>query len=175
MLSVSMSCLSVMPRSTLVEGSGGRRPRRVHLIHAPPSYPTSPRFMLVGDSMVKHILDMPYTEVFSIRGAQISTLQRFFLTTKIDYEVVVVHVGTNCFRSPMFVDDFSELVEIIKQRSVFVNVQVWISSILPRPCDSDLQVSIGGATMTVAQRLAELNNQLCALAVRTPGCKFLHT
>ena len=90
--------------------------------------------MLVGDSMVEHMFDIPCTEVFSIRGAQ--SKLRFFLTTKIDYEVVVVvHVGTNCFKFPTFINDYSELVEIIKPKSVFVNAQVWISSILPRPCD----------------------------------------
>ena len=149
--------------------------RRVQLIHAPPSYPTAPRFLLLGDSMIKYIVDMPYTEVISIRGATMSTISSFLLSSDIDYEVVVLHVGTNCFESATFMSEYRELIEVVRQRNVSTDSQVWISSVLPRPCDFGLQITVDGVTMTADERLTSLNTQLSELADSNPDCMFLRT
>ena len=93
----------------------------------------------------------------------------------LSYETVVLHVGTNSLSSSTFLTDYEDLISVIRQRSCFQDVAIIISSILPRPCDYDTRITIGGETMTVKERVVSLNQQLKRMAKGMVNCQFANS
>ena len=145
-----------------------------HIItHWPPALNTSPRFLLIGNLVSIH--NMPFTQVISFTGTEISFISHYLLSTEVRYEVVVLHVGSNCCKSQTFMSEFIELIAVVKQRSIFVDTEVWICSLLPRPFDCGEIIVIEGIEISVDDRLVSLNKKLRNVAEKIPCCTFLKT
>ena len=139
----------------------------------PPALNTSPRFLLIGNLM--SINNMPFTQVITFTGTEISHISHYLLSTEVRYEVVVLHVGSFCCESSTFMSDFIELIAVVKQRNIFVDTHVWICSLLPRPFDSDELIVVDGIEISVDDRLVLLNKKLRNLAEKIHCCTFLNT
>lgn len=102
------------------------------------------RNVIVTDSIGKYVVNVPDTEVVAFRGYTISQLlegikgdSEFF----IDFNVWILHVGTNDIGNggvpERMLHDVKQLVNYIRFLCRSVPF-IFISSILPRPCDFSL-------------------------------------
>ena len=106
--------------------------KHVRQVVSAPAAGTSPRFLAVGDSILKSLQPLPNTDLVSIPGANIRKLHRFLKSVMLRYEVIYVHVGTNCVDCSSFIEDYNRMLDMLQERSVLVNTVVIIGSILPR-------------------------------------------
>ena len=92
---------------------------------------------IIGDSIIKHIMDIDGCTVQSFRGDTISKLTRKIEHNVLPYDFIIVHVGTNVIHNRASFDDiikdYYNLIATIRVKHS--SVQIIVSAIIPRPCD----------------------------------------
>ena len=87
-----------------------------------PAAGTSPRFLVVGDSIVQvSPAFASLTSLDCIPGANIQKLRNFLENVMLHYEVIYVNIGTNCLNCSSFIADYNQMVDMLQERSVIVN------------------------------------------------------
>ena len=105
-------------------------------------YRKVPRVAVITDSILKYCVLENFAVLLPFRGADISDIiyyqERGILEDWIDYDLVIVHVGTNDianFQAKLVLTRLKKLVKLLKNSNPWLDVI--ISSILPRPVDID--------------------------------------
>jgi hypothetical protein len=97
------------------------------------------RVLVFIDSIGKYLEDIWYMELVAVRGARINSMKTMIKNKEINlslYSHIITHLGTNDIvnsTTDKSIADFRELILLIKSTDSLVNI--FISSILPRPVD----------------------------------------
>ena len=97
------------------------------------------RVLVITDSIGKYLEDIWYMEFDAVRGARINSMKTMIKNKEINlslYSHIIIHLGTNDVvnsTTDKIIADFRELILLIKSTDSLVNI--FISSILPRPVD----------------------------------------
>ena len=98
---------------------------------------------ILGDSIVKFLKITNQADVISFPGINVDRLTWKIKLNKIilsNYKIIIIHVGTNdieCRSVDEFICYYSLLLKTIKCKNA--NAIIGISSILPKPCVSDIE------------------------------------
>ncbi len=133
---------------------------------------TSPRFLILGDSLLREVSDLPYTDVICVPGTTPEALTLCVKKLTLRYEVVLLHVGINAMNDSNFINKFEVLVKKIQDLSILSCTVVGISSMLPRYKKNP---HTNAVSSEFSKELGELNGQLAQLAKRLPQCQFFKT
>ena len=96
---------------------------------------------IIGDSIIKFLKITNQADIISYPGINIERLYWKIRLNKVrlgSYKVIVVHVGTNDIKEcaiSLIVSRLQKLVDTIRSKNK--SAIIGISSILPKPCDSD--------------------------------------
>jgi lysophospholipase L1-like esterase len=97
------------------------------------------RVLVITDSIGKYLEDIWYMELVAVRGARINSMKTMIKNKEINlslYSHIIIHLGTNDIvnsTTDKIIADESSCILLIKSTDSLVNI--FISSILPRPVD----------------------------------------
>ena len=130
----------------------------------------SGRFCIIGDSIVKFVNSCESVDVFAFPGANIDTIYWKLRLGKIpftNYEIIVLHVGTNDYSSGIATDRilarYRRLISLFHHNNP--NILIGISALIPRPCDS----------IETKDKLTDLNRALHNLCKESDKTRFFKT
>ena len=103
----------------------------------------SRKYTIIGDSLIKNIKQLRFTEVQAFPGANTNTLYRKLGRSddvQLDFDIVVVAIGTNDIENRIIsperhAQEISEVIRLILRENPAC--KLGISEIVPRLCDSD--------------------------------------
>ena len=120
-----------------------------------------PRATILGDSIVKYIRYIPFTDVQSVPGATIRQLTDKIAKLPVElvvcaYKYIILSVGTNDIEQssiPAIIHDYTNLIFTVK--SLNREADIIVAAILPRPVDFAV---LGKKVIEVNKGLEQLAN-----------------